>query len=187
MVYDDQKFVGVDFSTQKLDGVEYSGCIFKGCSFASIVIGNVEFLDCTFDGCNFTQIKLKGTGIKDTTFKDCKMLGVDFSGASKFLFTAAFVDCMLDYSIFISKDLRGFGFNGCSLKSVVFEDCNLTKVRFGDCNLVDASFIGSNLTQSDFTTVTGLTLDPTQNKVKGARFSYPAVLALLERFEIIVE
>ncbi|MDP2103500.1 MAG: hypothetical protein Q8K26_01100 [Candidatus Gracilibacteria bacterium] len=48
-------------------------------------------------------------------------------------------------------------------------------------------FQNSNLTKVNFSGATNYYIDPTQNKLKGAKFSQPEVLSLLAGFGIEIE
>ena len=187
MVYDDEFFSNVNYASKGLDGVEYDGCRFENCDFSGVSFRGVEFLDCHFVNCNFSQVKLDGSGLKNISFTGCKLIGVDFSVASNFLFAVSFADCMLDYSIFLKKNMKGTTFRNSSVKSAIFEECNLSNATFDGCNLANTSLIRNNLQQADFRTAAEYSLDLEMNKAKGARFSYPGVLGLLSKYDIDIE
>jgi hypothetical protein len=50
-----------------------------------------------------------------------------------------------------------------------------------------AAFVGTNLEKTDFRTARNYSFDPEQNKLKKARFSHPAVVGLLTKYDIIVD
>lgn len=186
-VYDDEVFSGVSFVKNGLDGIEYDSCRFESCDFSGVFFGSVEFIDCQFVGCDFSLVKLDGTGLKNASFTGCKLMGVDFSVASSFLFAVSFTDCLLDYSIFIKKSLKGTSFRNSSVKSAIFEECDLSKASFDGCCLASSSFLRNNLLQTDFRTAAEYSFDLEMNRAKGAKFSYPGVLGLLSKYDIEVE
>jgi len=186
-VYDDEVFSGVCFAKDGLDGLEYDGCRFESCDFSGVSFRGIEFLDCRFVGCDFSLVKLDGTGLKNASFTGCKLMGVDFSVASSFLFAVSFTDCLLDYSIFIKKSMKGTTFRNSSVKSAIFEACDLTKASFDGCCLANTSFLQNNLQQADFRTATEYSFDLEMNRAKGAKFAYLGVLGLLSKYGIEVE
>lgn len=187
MIYDDQTFSGIDFSTKGIDGIEYNGCRFENCNFTNLQLRGVEFIDCEMVQCNLSQVKLPKAGLKNVSFTGCKLLGVDFSLASDFLFAATFDECNLDYAIFIKKSMKGFLFRKSSLKAAIFENCTLSNAIFDNCDLTGTTFVQNNLQQADFRTASGYIIDINQNKIKGGKFSYPGIIGLLDSYQIDIE
>lgn len=77
---------------------------------------------------------------------------------------------------------------------MIIEECKAHDVDFREANLSHASFVGSdllnslylhtNLNAADFTNAINYTIDPNENKIKHACFSFPEVIALLNHFDI---
>ena len=55
------------------------------------------------------------------------------------------------------------------------------------CDLQDASFEHTNLERANFATAINYSIDPDNNRVSGARFSMPAVLGLLGKYNIEIQ
>ncbi len=55
---------------------------------------------------------------------------------------------------------------------------------FDACDLAGAIFINSNLENADFRTASNFIIDPTDNKIKNARFSPNNIEGLLTKFKI---
>ncbi|TCN68445.1 pentapeptide repeat-containing protein [Acetobacteroides hydrogenigenes] len=187
MVYDDEIFSNVSFAEIGLDGVEYDSCRFENCDFSGVSFSGIELIDCHFVNCDFSLVKLDGTGLKNATFTGCKLIGVDFSVASNFLFAVSFADCMLDYSIFLKKNMKGTTFRNSSVKSAMFEECNLSNAILDSCNFANTLFVQNNLQQADFRTSTEYSFDLELNRVKGAKFAYPSALGLFSKYGIEIE
>ncbi|GAH27414.1 unnamed protein product, partial [marine sediment metagenome] len=48
-------------------------------------------------------------------------------------------------------------------------------------------FIHTNLTKADFTESINYNIDPNQNEIKNAKFSFPEVVSLLNHFDIEID
>ena len=74
-----------------------------------------------------------------------------------------------------------------TLHEADFTGCDLTGAVFDGCDLRGARFDNTILEKADLRTAFNYSIDPTINRVKKARFALPAVVGLLERFDILVE
>ena len=131
--------------------------------------------------------KLAHSGIKNCDFVNCKMVGVDFSVCNDFLFSVNFKNCQLDYSTFFQKKMKKTHFIECSLKEVDFSEVELAESIFNKCDLMGAIFENTNLVKADLRTALHYSINPEQNKLKKARFSYPGIIGLLEKYDIQVD
>lgn len=144
--------------------------------------------NCTFEGCDLSNVKIYSTSLREVTFLNCKMLGLDFSTANTVIQLAvSFRGCQLDYSAFTGLVLTNTKFIECSLAEVDFTDAKLKAVDFSGSKLHRAIFSGTNLEKADFRTAQLYQIDPADNYLKGAKFSYPQVLGLLEKYGIVVD
>ena len=78
-------------------------------------------------------------------------------------------------------------FGNCSLKQVDFEETELTLAAFNNCDLLHARFIKTILEKADLRTAINYSFDPEINKIKKAKFSYPGVQGLLDKYNIDIE
>ena len=78
-------------------------------------------------------------------------------------------------------------FSHCSLQEVDFTESLLTEAVFEDCNLRDAKFENTVLEKADLRTAINFSINPEMNKIRKARFSYPAVLTLLDKYGIMID
>jgi len=72
----------------------------------------------------------------------------------------------------------------CIIRENDFINTNLTGSDFSDSDLQASKFQNTNLEKTNFVGAKNYYIDPTQNKLKKAKFSQPEVLSLLARFEI---
>jgi uncharacterized protein YjbI with pentapeptide repeats len=182
----DQKFVKQTFTGIKLPAKEYDTCVFRECDFADADLSGILFLECRFEQCNMSMAKVINTTFQDVVFKGCKLLGMDFSNCNDLTFGAAFEDSKLDLVSFFRRRMMKFSFSGCSLREVNFTEANLSGAVFSSCDLSRAIFHRTNLVGADFRTAVNYRLDPEQNMIRKAAFGFPGVLALLEKYDIIV-
>ena len=85
-------------------------------------------------------------------------------------------------------------FSGLNLKQTPFVRCLIRESRFVESVLTEANFEHvefertvfhhCELGGANFLQAQGYSIDPTANRLKGARFSFPEVLGLLQGFEI---
>ena len=95
--------------------------------------------------------------------------------------------CYLKYNNFENMNFKKFDFIQSSILESVFENCNLAESNFKNCELKNTEFSGCDLRKSDFRKATGYNINLATNRIKGARFSYPEVINLLNPFEIVIE
>ncbi len=185
--HEDQAYVNVTYSGQKLVQTEFDGCSFLNCDFSEADFSESDFVDCKFENCNFAATKFVGTGMKSVQFTECKLIGINFDSCSDFLFSVNFRKCILDYSSFAEKKMKKTIFLGCSLKEADFSGTDLSSAVFDDCDLYQTVFHRTNLEKADFRTAVNYALDPEQNKIRKARFSYSGIVGLLRKYDIDVE
>ena len=78
-------------------------------------------------------------------------------------------------------------FKGSILKDCNFFETNLAGADFNACNLEGSLFEQCDLSEADFRNAEKYSINPDQNKLKGAKFSLPEVLSFLAPLDIIIE
>ncbi|ELR71211.1 pentapeptide repeat protein [Fulvivirga imtechensis AK7] len=68
-----------------------------------------------------------------------------------------------------------------------FAQAELSNAVFNDCDLLNATFESTNLEKADLRTASNYVLDPELNRIKGAKFSMPAVVGLLSKYDIKID
>jgi fluoroquinolone resistance protein len=165
---------------------EFSGCTFKNCDFSEKLFDKAEFIDCHFTSCNLSMAKFNNTILNKAFFTNCKLMGVDFSQCSRFLFSASFDNCILNFCLFHKNDLKNTIFKNCMLHEASFMECDLSNSKFLSCDLERCIFERSNLEKADFVTAINYTINPEINKLKKAKFSFPEVMGLLNDLDIVI-
>lgn len=184
---DTKSFIGTDFSAARLPIGEYDQCTFTKCNFENSDISNCVFIDCEFEACNLSNSSTKHTSFQEVRFKECKVIGVKFNQCNDFLLALNFNNCQLNLSSFYKLKLIGTQFNLCKLHEVDFTESNLDNSNFDHSDLLKALFDTTNLEKSDFRLAYNYTINPDQNKLKGAKFSRKGIEGLLQRHSIIIE
>jgi fluoroquinolone resistance protein len=161
---------------------DYDQCRFMGCDFSNTSLAGMYFSDCTFMHCNFSSCQLSNVVLNDVLFKGSKMLGLHFEDCHKVPFGFRFEDCVADFSSFTKCRMKGFSFIRCSLRETDFSGADLQEVLFDGCDLEKAVFEQSNLEKSDFRTSYHFSIDPSQNRMRKARFAPDRLEGLLNKF-----
>ena len=183
---EDKTFDNIDFTEKSLANNIYTNCVFNDCNFSKTDISYASFEDCIFNICIFSETIVNLTRFKNIIFNETKMMGFHFNNCKEFLFELSFKNCQLDYTIFFEKKMRNTVFIDCSLKEVDFTKADLTMATFANCDLQDATFDDTILEKADFRSARNFRIDPEQNKIKKAKFSYIGLEGLLSKYKIDV-
>ncbi|MDX5419157.1 MAG: pentapeptide repeat-containing protein [Hymenobacteraceae bacterium] len=182
-----QLFKSVDFSEKPLPKGEYENCIFDSCFFLNANLAEILFVDCEFRNCDLSMANISGTAFRDTQFATCKLVGLHFENCNKFLLSMNFEACQLNLSSFYQLSLKKSKFIDCSLQEVDFTETDLTSARLHNCDLTGATFDRTVLEKADLRQSYNLSLDPESNRIRKAKFSMPAVLGLLDKYQLEIE
>lgn len=188
--FSNQTFSEIVKERTSITDCEFIGCIFDNCKFT-----DCSFIDCTFSECKFkssslTNLQIKNAGMLFSVFEECNLIGIDWmkfqSGAVAFPIQS-FEKCFLKYNHFEQMNFRKFNFLKSSITGSSFINCNLNESNFNGCNLHDTEFSGCDLRKSDFCQASGYSINPTENRIKGAKFSLPEAVRLLNSFGIVLK
>ena len=160
---------------------------FVSCDFGGARLAGLRFADCLFEHCNLAAATMGSTSLQNVAFADCKLLGVPFSACREMLFGVHFDNCQLGYASFAGKRMPGTRFVRCTLPEADFTHADLSEAVFQECHLPNATFHHTTLNGADFTTATGIRLDPEANPLLGARFALEGLVGLLGKYGIVVE
>jgi len=181
----DQTFEGLTIDEIRM--AEYENCVFQSCQLNGADVSNFTFVDCEFINCDLSSIRSKKTSFRDVYFRDCKLMGIHFEDCNPYGLKCHFDCSTLDYSFFYQCPLKGSKFSNCRLIEVDFTETGLEGVSFEDCNLSGAVFQMSNLEQASFVSAHGFMIDPSKNRMKGAKFSHSGLSGLLTSFGINIQ
>ncbi|MBT8190761.1 MAG: pentapeptide repeat-containing protein [Saprospiraceae bacterium] len=183
----EKTYDGKDFTQDTLKKGEYELCIFINCNFSDSDLSDLLFIECEFIECNLSNCKLYGTSFQEVKFSQSKMLGLQFDSCNDFNLSISFECCKLDHSVFQKMNLSRSSFDDCQMEGVDFEEAEMMDVKLLKCDLLNANFDRTNLENADLSYSRNYRIDPERNNIKGARFSFPEVAGLLEKYNIIIE
>jgi len=181
---ENQNFEKLDFTSTPFKIDEYDNCTFISCNFENQNLTNFSFVDCEFIDCNLSLVGTTNTAFKTVQFSDCKLLGIDFSECNSFLLNMSFESCFMNLTSFYQLKFKQKTFKNCTLNEVDFTETDLSESNFENCDLKRAIFDRSILIKTDFTSASNFTIDPENNRIKGAKFSKNNIAGLLLKYQL---
>lgn len=115
------------------------------------------------------------------------MLGLHFDDCNQFGLSFSFDNCLLNHSSFVTTRLKKTIFRNSSLQETDVTECDLTGAIFYNCDLSKSSFHHTILEKADLRTSFNYSIDPEMNRLKKAKFSMPAVIGLLDKYDIDID
>ncbi|HTE00261.1 MAG TPA: pentapeptide repeat-containing protein [Mucilaginibacter sp.] len=165
----------------------FEDCTFIKCDLSYANLSHITFINCVMDTCNLSLIKITDTGLQNVDFKDCKITGVNFGDSSNFSLTVSFTKCILDYTVWHKKKLKGTSFTECSFEEADFSETDLTNAVFEKCSLNRAIFNRTILKGADLRTAYNFNIDPENSTINKAKFSADALAGLLVKYNLVIE
>ncbi|MDP2188978.1 MAG: pentapeptide repeat-containing protein [Sphingobacteriaceae bacterium] len=180
----DQDFTKAQLLEAPLHQGEYENCNFNELDLSETDFSQFKFINCSFNDCNLSLSRLSKTAFQDVRFKGCKMVGWRMDQCSDFGLQVGFENCILKNASFYKKKLARTRFENCQLQEADFSECDLSHAEFVNCDLDLAVFMGTNLEKADLRSASRYTIDPELNRLKRAKFSWPALSGLLSKYDI---
>jgi len=174
---------------EDIEGSErtFEDCQFINCDLSYANLSHITFINCVMDSCNLSLVKVTQTGLQGINFKDCKITGVNFGDTSNFSLEVSFTKCVLDYTVWHKKKLKGTIFNDCSFEEADFSETDFTSAVFEKCNMNRAIFNRTILKGADLRTAYNFNIDPENNTINKAKFSADALNGLLLKYNLVIE
>lgn len=170
---------------------DFTDCEFVNCTFEDCRINECKFTDCKFQNCTIISLKSKDSELRRAEFFKCNLIGIHWN---ELLPTAKISepiyrlqDCHLKYNSFFKISLKKFDFSENTIQESVFEECSLMDASFKNCRLEGTQISGCDIRNADFRDSIGYEIEIVSNKMKGARFSFPEVVNLLNSLEIKID
>ena len=183
----DQRFDKKDFTTSPLSFGDFEQCHFIQCNFNGVDLNDFNFINCEFVECNLSLAQINGTTFQEVNFTNCKMMGFNLETSNKFGLKVKFNQCILNDSSFYEVQLPKTHFKDCALEHVDFAYADFSQTFFENCNLKNAIFEQTNLEKANLISSFNFSINPTQNKIKNAKFSKENCLGLLDIFNVKIE
>lgn len=181
-----EHFENLDLSAVSLRSFHFEDCSFSHCHFSGADLTGATFFSCRFESCDLSNALFQGARFRMPSFQDCKMLGLQWVHLTDFV-APRFERCRLDFSNFSSLKLKKSEFLSCSLREVDFTQADLSETCFKESELLGTQFLNTNLAKADFRQAFHYSINPLNNKIKGARFSLPEACSLLEGLGIVID
>lgn len=165
---------------------EFEGVEFTGIDFSAHSLRSVAFLDCRFTGCGFANQPLTNASMRGVEFVGCNLTGLNWC-ALKRLDGLSFRDSKLSYSCFEGLKLKGLSLRDCLAVEVDFSGADLSSADFAGTTLAGANFDRATLFEADFRAAQDYAFDLRTAKIRGAKFAFPEVVALITALGAKVE
>ena len=81
-------------------------------------------------------------------------------------------------------DIKKFDFSGNIIHDSMFDESCLKDCKFKGCDLTQTRFNICDIRSADFRESKGYLVDITNCKIKGAKFSFPEAMSLLDSLDI---
>lgn len=188
--YCNKTFTQITKEREIIADCEFTDCVFEKCRFTDCSFVNCTFCECKFFECSFVNPKTEEVSMLFAAFIKCTLVSVHWKVLQKgsVSFPIQKLDkCYLKYNDFENMNFKKFDFLQSNIIDSVFVNCNLTESNFANCDLKNTEFTECDLRKSDFRKASGYNIDLTRNRIKGAKFSYPEAMNLLNSLEIIIE
>ncbi len=188
--YSDKVFTGIVKERIDITDCEFIYCTFEKCKFVDCVFINCVFSECKFVECSIANMQVKESRMSYSSFVKCSLVSIrwkNLQSGSVFYPIEKLDSCYLKYNEFENMSFKKFDFMQSRIVDSVFVGCNLSESNMKNCDLKNTEFTDCDLRKSDFRYASGYNVSLLNNRVKGARFSYPDVLNLLSVFDIGIE
>ena len=97
-----------------------------------------------------------------------------------------FEDSNLSYGNFIGLKMKKNIFSNCILNDVDFSQTDLSESDFKGSDLLNTRFHDTTLLKANFQGAKNYQIDPILNKVRGAKFTMPEALGLLNGLGVVI-
>ena len=182
--YQGETFANYD-PGELLENAEFEDCVFDHCRWLGTRVQNCRFNACTFDHCNFSGVVFSFTTMKDAWLLNSAFRSMAWGGlqgkSGVFQPFGKIKNCAFRYNDFSGMALNGFDWTGAELQQCTFDDTRLAGASFYGVRLGRTRFTRCDLQKADLRTAEEYAIDLETNKLKGARFSFPDVVRLLEK------
>jgi uncharacterized protein YjbI with pentapeptide repeats len=186
-VYENQEFQSLSLIGRDFCRKEFSNCVFKSCDFNECNFQGTLFIDCVYNCCNLANIKVDNCNFRGVVFNDCKLINVSFAAINFFLLNWEFRKCKIELCNFGGLKMKRSRFIESIVRETSFINVDLRDSDFAGSDLQGSKFHNALLENVNFVGARNYYIDPSSNKIKKAKFSYPEVLSLLATFDIKVE
>lgn len=189
--FENQKFENLKLNGEIFRDFRFIDCTFTNCTFENCKLAWSRFTDCKFQKCAVISPDSEESCIQLAEFTDCSLVGINWNSLTpKGRFSdpiRMLQNCRMKYNTFSGNAFRKFDFSGNQIVDSMFSECELPESSFQGCRLEGTEFFRCDVRKADFRDASGYQIDVMTNKLKGARFSFPEVINLLNGLGIRVD
>jgi fluoroquinolone resistance protein len=186
--YIKQNFKEINLIKDKIELKEFDNCSFVDCNFSETTFYKCKFYECNFRNCNLSLIDLSHSSFYDTIFENSKVIGINWTKAHwtkvKLSSPLQFYKCSLNFSSFFGLYLREIVIEECIAEEIDLREADCELANFRQTDFLNSHFMKTNLKKADFTDAINYNIDVFSNFLKGAKFSFPEAMSLLNCLEI---
>lgn len=180
-IVEDVTFQGLDFSVEGLNPGFYDACLFLNCQAGTAGLKQVVFSEVTWEGGSWVAVPIgESLALRGMLFRNVEIRQCDFSRVNALGLSLRFENCKIEHVHFVGLKITGTQFLNCSFRNCDFSGCDLKESNFNGTSFDQVLIDGCNLEKADFRTAREFSIDPRQNKMKGARFAPDNLTGLLQ-------
>ncbi|MBA4699180.1 MAG: pentapeptide repeat-containing protein [Ruminococcus sp.] len=189
--YEDQTFENLKLDGKVITDCEFVDCKFINCTFENFHLSRSTLSGCIFQKCSIISLKAKYSQIRFAEFENCNLVGIHWNELlpagklSKPI--SVFRECHLKYNTFSEMSFVRFNFSNSEITDSMFAKCELMESNFSKCKLDGTEFFECDMRKSNFHESSGYQIDIFTSKLKGAKFSFPEVISLLNGLGIKID
>ena len=184
--HDSETFENMRFSEQECSSDDFDSCTFRNCTFEESFLHNCQFIECRFYDSTVRNMTFKKCVLLNCEFYGCNLIGIiweDFTEGEATGFASP-VDrmekCFCKFNQFTGINFTKFNFKQTQFVECTFMRSNCREADLSNCNLEGTVFTECELSKADFRNSHGWSIPLSSNSIKGAQFSFPEVVNLLQ-------
>jgi uncharacterized protein YjbI with pentapeptide repeats len=184
--YYQEKLKGITTLQETITEVEFEECQFTNCSLVDVKFEKCTFINCKFDNCMISAVVPTQCRFVDVRFTDSKVMGFDWTKAKQ-VQNVSFEKCQIDCSNFRLLKLHKINMIACIAKEADFTETDFTEGNFTNTDFERSIFSKTILTKANFAGAKNYAIDARHNSIKGAHFSLPEALILLDSLDVVIQ
>jgi uncharacterized protein YjbI with pentapeptide repeats len=185
--YYNQSFHKIETTDTQLSHGYFKDCQFNQCQLVEQDFSHSTFVNCVFNACQISLCQLEQTAFQSVQFKDCQLLGLRFEHCNPFQLSIQASSSQFIMCSFYKKPINKAVFEQCQIQECDFSEAQLKQAPFTESRLSGSTFMRTDLSEANFSSAYDFLIDPSQNKLKKAKFSRHGLEGLLQHFGLIIE
>lgn len=186
-IFENRRFFQEEFQNLRIEECRFVNCIFEECKMTACFLSDCEFYECKVIGLG----ESRDSRLQNVGFFKCLLIGVNWGelqARARFAEPVkSFRGCCMKYNTFSEMNFKGFDFSGNEIRESLFSECGLRESCFKGCMLERTEFYQCDMRKADFRDASGYKPDLLSCKMRGAIFSFPEAVTLLDSLGILIE